>query len=289
MHSLPLFVKLAGRPVLLLGDGEAAQAKRRLLERAGADVRTDEDAPAALAPIALAIVAIEDEGEARAAVARLKARGVLVNAVDRPALCDFTLPAIVDRDPVLIAIGTGGASAGLAKALRQRLEALLPATLGDLASALGRARQAMRARWTDAAARRRAIDAALGEGGLLDPLRSDGAAVDHWLTGEEGGEAPSRLEEIILASDDPDDLTLRAARLLGQADQVFHAADVAPAILDRARADAVRTLLADAVRTLLADAGGTSPADVGKGGGAARPVWTGPGLALWLHKEEDRA
>ena len=85
------------------------------------------------AAASLAIVAIDDEDEALAAVARLKARGVLVNAVDRPDLCDFTLPAIVDRDPVLVAIGTGGASAGLAAALRQRLETLLPATLGQLA------------------------------------------------------------------------------------------------------------------------------------------------------------
>ncbi|OYW86789.1 MAG: siroheme synthase [Sphingobium sp. 32-64-5] len=265
MHSLPLFVKLAGRPILLLGDGEAARAKRRLLERAGADIRTDEDAlaPIAPAPIALAIVAIEDEGEARAAVARLKARGVLVNAVDRPALCDFTLPAIVDRDPVLIAIGTGGASAGLAKALRQRLEALLPATLGDLARALGRARQAMRARWADAATRRRAIDSALAEGGPLDPLGpGDGDAVARWIGGDADSATPARLEEIILTSDDPDNLTLRAARLLGQADRVFHTADIPPAILNRARADAEKEIV------------------------AGRPVWTGPGLALWLHKED---
>ena len=124
VHSLPLFVRLQDRPVILLGDGEAAAAKRQLLERAGAMI-VGEDAAAALA-----IVALEDDGEAEAAVARLKARGVLVNAVDRAALCDFTLPAIIDRDPVIIAIGTGGASAGLAKALRQRLEWLLPQSLG---------------------------------------------------------------------------------------------------------------------------------------------------------------
>jgi uroporphyrin-III C-methyltransferase/precorrin-2 dehydrogenase/sirohydrochlorin ferrochelatase len=130
-------VRLQGRPVILIGEGDAADAKRRLLERAGAVV-VDE---AALA--ALAIVAVEDNVEAEAAVARLKARGILVNAVDRVALCDFTLPAIVDRDPVLIAIGTGGASAGLAKALRQRLEAMLPASLGALALALLEARPAL--------------------------------------------------------------------------------------------------------------------------------------------------
>ncbi|HWL47498.1 MAG TPA: NAD(P)-dependent oxidoreductase, partial [Sphingomonadaceae bacterium] len=132
--------------MILLGDGDAAAAKRRLLERAGARIVGEDDAAA------LAIVADGDE----AAVARLRARGILVNATDRPDLCDFTLPAIVDRAPVLVAIGTGGASAGLAKALRQRIEALLPADLGRLAEALFAARAAIRARWPEADARRRA-------------------------------------------------------------------------------------------------------------------------------------
>lgn len=234
MHSLPLFVRLAGRPVILLGEGEAADAKRRLLERAGANV-VGEDHPASLA-----IVAIADEGEAHAAVARLQARGVLVNAVDRPDLCDFTLPAIVDRDPLLVAVATGGASAGLAKAVRQRIEALLPAGIGRLADALGQARGALRARFPDAADRRAAIDAALAEGGPLDPLADHGAdAVARWLASAETL-SETRLVTIRLASPDPDDLTLAAARLLGRADRVYHRADVPAAILDRARADATR-------------------------------------------------
>jgi len=254
MHSLPLFVKLQGRPVILLGEGEAADAKRRLLERAGARILTDEDAQAALA-----IVALEEDAAAEAAVARLRARGVLINAVDRPSLCDFTLPAIVDRDPVLIAIGTGGASAGLAKALRQRLEAIVPQSLGVVAKALGVSREAMRARWPGAAERRRAIDAALGQGGPLDPFKAaDGRAVSRWLEQAGEQEAVSRLEVVRLHSNEPDDLTLRAARLLGQADIVFHPPDVAPAILDRARADAARRVVAE------------------------QPTWDKPGLALWL-------
>ncbi len=255
MHSLPIFLKLDDRPVILLGDGEAAKAKRRLLERAGAAVTADEAADAALA-----IVAIDDDAAAEAAAARLRARGVLVNATDRPALCDFTLPAIVDRDPVLIAIGTGGASAGLAKALRQRLEALLPAALGSLADALFAARSAMRARWSDAADRRRAIDAALSPGGTLDPLAAGAEAVGGWLAGAGTETAISRLETINIASDDPDDLTLRAARVLGQADMVFHAPGIAASVLDRARADATR---------IVCD---------------GRPEWTGDGLALWLRR-----
>lgn len=236
MHSLPVFIRLSGRPVILLGDGDAASAKRRLLERAGAMI-VGEDAQAALA-----IVAIEDDAEAEAAIARLKARGVLVNAVDRAAACDFTLPAIVDRDPVIIAIGTGGASAGLAKALRQRLEALMPATLGGLAQALGTARAKLRARWPDGADRRRAIDAALDPGGPLDPFGAGSAeAVATWLQSGQDG-ATANFYHIKVHSDDPDDLTLAQARLLARADLVLHQSRVATAILDRARADATRQL-----------------------------------------------
>lgn len=234
LHSLPIFVRLAGRAVILLGSGEAADAKRRLLERAGAMI-VGEDAAAPLA-----IVAIDDEADAVAAVIRLKARGVLVNAVDRPALCDFTLPAIVDRDPVLVAIGTGGASAGLAAALRQRLEAMFPSQLGQLATALFAARGAMRARWPDGAERRRALAAGLAAGGPIDPL-GDYPNIQRWLNNSAETDAAA-LRIISLYSVDPDDLTLRDARALAQADRLYHPADAPPAILDRARADADRIM-----------------------------------------------
>lgn len=234
MHSLPLFVRLSGRPVILLGEGDGADAKRRLLERAGAVV-VDEKAQATLA-----IVAIEDDGAAAGAIARLKARGVLVNAVDRPADCDFTLPAIVDRDPVIIAIGTGGASAGLAKAVRQRLEVLMPHSLGSLATALSAARTQLKARWPLAADRRKAIDAALDPEGPLDPFTHFAPeTMEAWLAGTAQTSATSALS-FILTSDDPDDLTLAAARALGRADLIIHPAGLNPAIMSRARADANR-------------------------------------------------
>jgi uroporphyrin-III C-methyltransferase / precorrin-2 dehydrogenase / sirohydrochlorin ferrochelatase len=236
MHSLPLFVRLQGRPVILLGSGDAAAAKRALLERAGAEIVGE------TAEASLAIVAIEDQVDAVEAVARLKARGILVNAVDRPSLCDFTLPAIVDRDPVLIAIGTGGASAGLAKALRQRLEAILPQSLGRLASGLKVARGAIRARFPDGPERRRAIDNALDPSGPLDVMvPHDAQAVTRWLADPANGVSGS-YHHLTLTADDPDDLTLRQARLLGQADQIFHTLHISPAILARGRADAVRTI-----------------------------------------------
>ena len=134
---------------------------------------------------ALAIVALGDPGPV---VARLRARGILVNAVDRPDLCDFTLPAIIDRDPVLVAVGTGGVSAGLAAALRQRLEAVLPASLGGLARALEAAKPAIRGRWPEIGERRRALGAALA--GPLDPLHDHPAdAVEAWLKGSASAEA----------------------------------------------------------------------------------------------------
>ncbi len=234
LQSLPLFVRLAGRPVILLGEGEAADAKRRLLDRAGADV-VGEDAAASLA-----IVAIDDEDEALAAVARLKARGILVNAVDRSALCDFTLPAIVDRAPVLIAIGTSGVSAGLAAALRQRLEAIVPADLGKLALALQAARGALRKRWPDMGERRRALATAMAAGGMLDPL-SPTHDVAAWLAPTDAAAAVRDVAiTLVLLSDDPEDLTLRQTRALASADRVYHGPDVPAAILDRARADAAR-------------------------------------------------
>lgn len=236
MHSLPLLHRLNGQPVIVLGEGEAAAAKARLLERAGARIVGEDDPKARLA-----FVALLDDPDA--AVARLKARGLLVNAVDRPDLCDFTVPSLLERGPVLVAVGTGGASAGLAKALRLRLETLLPATLGDLADGLAAARARLRARWPDAGQRRRALDAALAEGGALDPLAAGSAAgLDAWLDGAQAGEGGVR--EFAVTSDDPDDLTLRQARWLGSADVVAHEAGVAHAILIRARADAVRLELA---------------------------------------------
>lgn len=234
MHSLPLFFRITGQPVIVLGEGDAAEAKRRLIERAGGLVTQDEMASAALAFVAL------DEPEE--AAARLKARGVLVNVVDRPELCQFTVPSLLERGPVLVAVGTGGVSAGLAKALRLRLEGLLPQSLGSLADALGAARAAMRQRWPDGGTRRRAIDAALAAGGVLDPLRDhDADIVSAWLDG--AGESATGQVEFTLISDDPDDLTLRQARWLGSADVVCHEPGVPDAVLIRARADAVRQVI----------------------------------------------
>lgn len=238
MRSLPLYHRIAGQPVIVLGEGAAAEPKRRLVQRAGGLVENDL-AEGIDRGARLAFIAHDDRAMCESDAIRARGAGLLVNVVDQPALCDFTVPSLLERDPVLIAVGTSGASAGLAKHIRLRLEALLPAGLGTLASALEQGRAAIRERFPDPASRRRALDRALAQGGVLDPL-AEGSEVrlEDWLG---GADAPdSGLHEFTLTSDDPDDLTLRQARLLGMADVLIADAEVPPQILDRARADAVR-------------------------------------------------
>lgn len=236
ISSLPLFHRVRSVRVVVIGEGDMGDAKRRLVERAGGVPCSEAEAHLAR----LAFVALEDQREAEAVALRLQRRGLLVNVADRPELCDFTLPSILDREPVLVAVSTSGASAGLAKHLRLRLERMLPQSLGSLAQGMAAARDAMRERWPDGAARRRAVDAALQEGAMLDPF--DPAAPDrvaHWLAGAASGAAPAH-HVVTLTSHDPEDLTLRQARLLGEADTILHESDVPDAILARARADAAR-------------------------------------------------
>ncbi len=239
MRALPLFHRVAGRTVVVLGEGTLAEPKRRLVERAGGVVLTDL-ASGLEHGARLAFIAHADGARCETDAAQARAAGLLVNVVDRPDLCDFTVPSILERDPVLLAIGTDGASAGLAKQLRLRLETLLPADLGALASRLAGLREAIRARWPSPSERRRALDAALGAGGPLDPL-AEGAAgrVQAWLAGGTSP-VPSGTHDVELASADPDQLTLRQARLLGSADAILYDPAVPEVLLDRARADAMR-------------------------------------------------
>ena len=241
MKTLPLFHRVAGQPVIVLGEGPAAEAKRRLIERAGGQV-VDDLQVGVEAGARLAFIAVEDPSEDEAAADRLRAAGVLVNVTDRPELCDFITPSILDRDPVQIAIGTDGASAGLAKHLRLRLEAILPDGIGRLARSLGAAKQALRERWPDSGERRAALDSALEPGGALDPLVEHAAdAVTNWLTNGTGRQ--TRRIELTIATRTPDGLTLRQLQLLGAADAILYDPAIPAKILDRARADALRLAL----------------------------------------------
>ena len=246
--SLPLFHQIRGQKVLVLGEGEAAEPKRRLVERAGGIIEDDMQR-AVDEGVRIAFVAYDDARACENAAINLRCAGMLVNVVDMPALCDFTTPSILDRDPVLIAVGTGGASAGLAKHVRLRLERILPETLGDLAKALFGARNRLRERFPQGAERRRALDEALREGGALDALDPASAdRVDAWMEGAAAARQATGTQEIALTSTDPEMLTLRDARLLGEADTILLDGDIPEAILARARADAVRLPYGEAVQ-----------------------------------------
>ncbi len=155
----PALLKVGGEPCLLVGGGAVALQKARALKKAGARIRVV--APkigAALARLAeqavrrafrtgdiagqsLVIAATDDPRVNRRVHAACRARRIPVNVVDVPELCSFIVPSVFRRGPVTVAISTGGLSPGLAKALRLRLEALLPASLGRLARELGRVRR----------------------------------------------------------------------------------------------------------------------------------------------------
>lgn len=239
MRALPLFHRIAETRVVVVGEGPAGAAKRRLVERAGGVACGEHEAHHAR----LAFIALDDAAEAATCALRLRRRGLLVNVTDRPELCDFTVPSLLERGPLVVAVGTAGASAGLAKQVRLALERVLPASIGALAETLEGARGSLRARWPEPRARREALDAALAPGGPLDPLAESAAdRVAGWLAAPDAAPGGSTVT-ITLTSDDPDDLTLRQARWLGTAERVAHPPDIAAAILARARADAERIVM----------------------------------------------
>lgn len=239
MESLPLFHRLSGSRVLLLGEGEAADAKARLIREAGGEV-VAEAAPG----VRLAFVALAEGAEEAAAA--LRELGLLVNVVDRPELSDFIVPAIVDRSPVVVAVGTGGASASLSKALKERLELLLPTGLGGLANAIRQARASVAATHPDVPARRGFWAKLLAPGAALDPLavQADPAdAISRALAGS--GAAEERTDLILIGEAGADALTLRELRLMAQADLVLHQAGVPAEVLALVRRDAARRVGTD--------------------------------------------
>ena len=246
MKHLPLFFDLTGRKVVVVGHGPAADRRADLARSAGAKVvrpSTDTIESTDFHGATAAFIATGTLDGDTAAQRIAKASGVPVNVADRPALCDFILPAIVDRDGVVVAISTGGASPTLASILRGRIEALLPERIGALARVAQTFRAQVNALIADPARRR----------GFWRRL-VDGPAARLVLAGDEAGArrvtlgeldtvrrqvSPAGIAHIVGAGPgDPDLLTLRAAQLLQEADAILHDELVPPAILGRARRDA---------------------------------------------------
>ena len=267
MNYFPAFFDLKERPALIVGGGEAAARRLRLLRKAGAKVtvvapRIGEEIAAAVAEGGVAVrqrgfvsgdvngqtavFAATGLAEVDARVAEAaKAVGVPVNVADRAELSSFIVPAIVERDPVVIGISTGGAAPVLASRLREAIERLLPARLGRLADFADTFRTAVKATVPSATSRFRFWDRFF-DGPVADQVLAghENAARERMLTlvnGRGANEAPRGGVAIVGAGPgDPDLLTLRALRLLQRADVVVHDKLVGPGVLDLVRRDAER-------------------------------------------------
>lgn len=268
MQSFPLFLSLAGRRALVAGGTEQAARKVELLLSAGARVsliaetvngeiaqliadgriswagRSFEDDD--LTGHALVIVASDDECLQAEVSQAAQARCLPVNVVDRPALSTFTMPSIVNRGPVTIAVSTGGSAPALARRVKAEIERSLPAALGRVARFAEIFRDQVRRTLIESRARRRFWDRVF-----------DGRAAELALAGDEiaarrelirlldsarNETAPTTgIVHIVGAGPgDPDLLTLKAHRLLQRADVVVHDRLVSPEVLAVARRDAER-------------------------------------------------
>jgi len=244
VKHLPLFFDLGGRRVVVVGTGPAADRRADLARSAGASLHQADTVSAGdLRGAAAAFVATGNLDADIAARHAAKAAGVPVNVADRPALSDFIMPAIVDRDDVVVAISTGGSSPTLATVLRGRVEASLPERFGAVAQLTRTFRAQANALIAEPAARR-AFWRRLVEGPAARlALSGDDAGARRAALGELDA-ARRRLKPVGIAHivgagpGDPDLLTLRAAQLLQEADAILHDALVPEAILKRARRDA---------------------------------------------------
>ncbi|MES1152201.1 MAG: siroheme synthase [Dongia sp.] len=243
MDSFPIFMRLRGRKVLVVGTGALAHAKQRLLRAAGARVDLFDALPPTLSGYALVFGASGDDASDRIVAAAARDARLPVNVVDRPELSDFIMPAVVDRGEVVIGISTGGASPILAQRVRGWIEDALPTGLDRLAVFARRFRAAVQTRVADNATRRRFWERFFdGEGAALVMEGEDTRAARRMIRDLNAADAAEPGQgtrvEIDLASNDPEDLTLKTLRALRQADVIVHDARVSPAILDYARRDA---------------------------------------------------
>ena len=243
VRHYPIFLDLQGCRALVIGRGEIAERKAGPLREAGAvvTVRPEFD-PADLAGCAIAIGADAPEAQLRALAEAGRTSGIPVNVVDRPELGSCISPALIDRGPITVAISTAGTAPVLARLLRQRIEAILPPALGRLAVLADRYSAELRRRVPDPAARRPLLEAALG--GPAADLLQDGrdaeaeTAFAAALMGQHAGVAYL----VGAGPGDADLLTLRAHRLMGEADLVLHDAGVPSELLALARRDAARAV-----------------------------------------------
>jgi precorrin-2 dehydrogenase/sirohydrochlorin ferrochelatase len=259
MNSFPAFFPLAGRRVVIAGEGEPAEAKARLFEGSPAELVRISAADGADANrwrgAALAFVATTNGSAAEACAAAARAAGVPLNVVDRPELCDFVTPAVIDRGDVVAAIGTGGTAPILASLLRGDIEARVPEGAGRIAALLGRMQSEVRAAYPDLAQRRAFLRTALSGPAADAAVRGETDVAEALLREAiaKGGRSSGAVR-IVDGGGPADLLTLRAARALFEADVLVIDPEAALDVVALARRDAVRTAPAEVdMAALLAD------------------------------------
>ena len=265
MRYFPLFLDLAGKPVLLVGGGDVAARKFALLADAGAVVTVvapelGVEMVAAVAAgsathlerefeagdvngVWLVVAATNDRPVNAAVAAAAHALRIPCNVVDDRELSSFIMPAIIDRSPVQIAVSTGGASPVLARLIRERLETLLDGSLGPLAAFAERWRERVRAKFSDIGARRRFLSWML-TGPVAAALRAGRTQRAEDLAAR-ALEDPAAVPQghVVLVGAGPGNaglMTLQGLRALQEADVIVHDRLVSPEVLDLARRDAAR-------------------------------------------------
>ncbi|MCV0394297.1 MAG: siroheme synthase CysG [Rhizobiaceae bacterium] len=264
LNAFPVFMKVENRPVVVVGAGEEALAKARLMAQSSARLTVVADNPGAdLAAWAIAndadlvpssyrpelldgavlvFAATDDEALDARIVADARAKGICVNAVDRPELCDFFTPALVNRAPVAVAIGTEGAGPVLAQSIRAKIDRMLAPSLGPLAALAAGLRETVERIVPKGPARRRFWT------DFFDGAPARAMEIGH------ADEARVAAEALMARRDRPrghvalvgagpgaeDLLTLRAQRLLMEAEVIVHDALVPEAVIAMGRRDAAR-------------------------------------------------
>ncbi len=265
MDYLPIFCRLDNKPVLLVGGGEVAERKARLLLDAGAHLTVvapeldpelaelaangriewlaGEFAPAQLTGKWL-VVAATDRREVNAMVYQsANQAGIFANVVDDPKRSSFIMPSIIDRSPLMVAISSGGKAPVLARLLREKLEALLPQHLGAVAAFAGSLRERVKARFASMGERRRFWERLLGADRLGQALaRGDSASANQLADSLFADESQSAGEVVLVGAGpgDPGLLTLHALRQMQQADVVVYDRLVSDEVMALVRRDAKR-------------------------------------------------
>lgn len=272
MDYLPIFINIKQQPCLIVGGGAVAARKADLFIQSGAEVTVvapalktemqfhlshqkikwvedtfSESLMQQLPKPKLVISATDDEGVNQAVYHYCQALEVPVNVADQTEYCDFILPAIVDRDPMIVAVSTGGRSPILARVMKARLESMIPQGFSRLADMVGRYRQKVKDAISDLDGRK-AFWEDLLQGLFIDKVVSGKAEeAENQLQAKiealstHGQKIPTGEVYLIGAGPgDPELMTFKALRLLQQADVVLYDRLVASEIIEMARREAER-------------------------------------------------